>query len=1027
MPDISLIANSGIQFFSTRLVIDTNSGTRSYFHEWFDEEAVQTSVEPAFLLKEHEMFVRLADLADCGFLSPEGKLAVAEEQVLANPNIRALHTGSLEDATDLFSLRLFDRHGHTASFFNVWLPLPFFELDTLGAFKYGPYNWCRGKLVPRGEPTDGKLTADLLLAFDTRALYDEEEKDKECPSFVSASEREKRFRLCADPLMLTDFCSGRNEWVRAYLMHIAHGVSDMEELRNRLGEGHRLYAFLASYFLLVEHLARLGAAPDVRLLRNRGVDAIGVEMIVDIGNSRTSAILFENSDFTKVQSLRLQNLTFPLLDDGSLNRVDEAFDMRLAFRKVSFADGPTLGGSRQFVWPSLVRLGTEAEYLTHETVNLAEGDEILSTYSSPKRYLWDAKPRREEWRCVRTKGEKLNAEPIIEGLSNYLNNDGTVNAEGLGFGLHFSRRSLMTLAFLEIVSQADTYVNSPEYRLFNGRSSQPRHIGKIILTCPTAMSHSEQHALHDALRDALDVLGKFNRGKDETYVPAGVKIVPADRRPGSDDAPGWIYDEATCSQFVYLYGQFSEKYAGCSREFFKTYGRLRPTPKGERDSLVVGSLDIGAGTSDIMICRYEYDAANPTRLKPVPLFWDSFDYAGDDMMKVLIENILLQGENGILEREMARRGLEREEIYARLYQLFGTDHNRLSFHDRMTRRDINLQVLVPVMSHFLGLLSRHERYREVPFEEIFAKNPPSAPILDSFREHFGFGLEEVRWTYDSEIMARNIELTMNDLLESVATIMHAYGCDLVLLSGRPSSLSPIRRIFLKYFAGEPHRLIALNEFRIGRWYPFADRNGYLTNSKSVVPVGAMIGYRASSTGGLGNFSLDLTELAMRLKPTTDFFVVRDRSVLTGRPFITPQSNTGKIPVNAFPVYIGTKQFDLSNYPVRPFYVLDLNRDALTAALRKKHAAEGHDLNERETQLLTDDAVDRLLQRGPFTFTLEREAPGEDKEQLVVASVADALGEEAEARFFSLTVQSLNDPDCYWLDSGEFNINIAASH
>ncbi len=170
MPDISLIANSGIQFFSTRLVIDTNSGTRSYFHEWFDEEAVQTSVEPAFLLKEHEMFVRLADLADCGFLSPEGKLAVAEEQVLATPNIRALHTGSLEDATDLFSLRLFDRHGHTASFFNVWLPLPFFELDTLGAFKYGPYNWCRGKLVPRGEPTDGKLTADLTCSLpSTRA------------------------------------------------------------------------------------------------------------------------------------------------------------------------------------------------------------------------------------------------------------------------------------------------------------------------------------------------------------------------------------------------------------------------------------------------------------------------------------------------------------------------------------------------------------------------------------------------------------------------------------------------------------------------------------------------------------------------------------------------------------------------------------------------------------------------------------------------------------------------------------------
>lgn len=37
------------------------------------------------------------------------------------------------------------------------------------------------------------------------------------------------------------------------------------------------------------------------------------------------------------------------------------------------------------------------------------------------------------------------------------------------------------------------------------------------------------------------------------------------------------------------------------------------------------------------------------------------------------------------------------------------------------------------------------------------------------------------------------------------------------------------------------------------------------------------------------------------------------------------------------------------------------------------------------------------------------------------------GEELNIKDFKLEVQSLNDPECYWLDSGEFNINIVANN
>ena len=116
-------------------------------------------------------------------------------------------------------------------------------------------------------------------------------------------------------------------------------------------------------------------------------------------------------DFSKVEMLRLQNFEEPLLENGALNRTQESFDMALAFQKVDFGK-KSHEGTHQFIWPSMVRLGVEANHLTHQTINLTQGDEIYSTYSSPKRYLWDSKIRREEWRCVSMDKHGQNMPPI---------------------------------------------------------------------------------------------------------------------------------------------------------------------------------------------------------------------------------------------------------------------------------------------------------------------------------------------------------------------------------------------------------------------------------------------------------------------------------------------------------------------------------------------------------------------------------------------------------------------------------------
>lgn len=1019
--EYTLIANSGIQMMTCDLTFDMNARSKHLFHEWFDEEEVQTNLEFAYALKDSEKIVRMADLESCRFLDSDGSLTVKEEEVLANPNIEILFEGDVEDSEEFFSLSLGDeRHCKLKSLFNQWLPLPYFELDALGNCKAGPYNWVRCMLIPKvGDNRKGNIHVTVLLAFDTRAIYEEPDEYVECPSFVSDSEKEKHFKLNTNALGLLDFCSGKNSWIRPYLMNVVHGVTELEDIKVR--ENEYKYSFLATYFLVVDYISKMNILPNIRLIRDRDVKQIGVEMIIDIGNSRTAAILFEDEDFTRVKPLRLQNFTKPITSAGKLNRTQESFDMRVAFQKVSFGE-KTMTGSSQFVWPSIVRLGSEAENLTHETVSLAEGDEILSTYSSPKRYLWDLKARQEEWRCVRRSADGKNEEPIIEGISNYFSDNGMIDEDGFGVGLHYSRKTLMTFAFMEILSQAQVQINSYEYRDYHGKISTPRRLDEIILTCPTGMSKNEQLSLHGSLKDAIYVLNKYNGNIDNTTIPINIKVVPELSK--KKDNPQWIFDEATCSQFVYLYGQFSETYLNNSKEFFNIYGKQRETKDGSKeDSLIIGSLDIGAGTSDIMVCRYEYNSQNQSRLKPIPLFWDSFDYAGDDMMKVLIENVLIQGKNGILEKELAKRSVDESDIRKLLYQFLGEDNNHLSFRDRTLRRDFNLQVCVPVISHYLDLLSKEEVYREITFDEIFIQNLPSEAVLNKFEEHFGFSLKEIKWIYDSKVLAVNIEHTMNDLLENVATIMYSQDCDIVILSGRPTSLNPIRDIFLKYYNDNPNRLIVLNKHRIGRWYPFANEFGYLSNSKSVVPVGAMIGFLASNAGGMNNFSLDLSQLGEMLKPTTEYFILKDAFVQQNKCFISPKSKDGKLILNSFPAYLGSKQFDLALYPVRPFYVLDISEGNILEKIYKKYPNKV--LSDSEKQYLLRDYKNKLLSNVPLTFTLERDDYEENKEHLVISAVEGCENATVSVNDFALTIQSLNDPDCYWLDSGAFNINIKA--
>ena len=80
----------------------------------------------------------------------------------------------------------------------------------------------------------------------------------------------------------------------------------------------------------------------------------------------------------------------------------------------------------------------------------------------------------------------------------------------------------------------------------------------------------------------------------------------------------------------------------------------------------------------------------------------------------------------------------------------------------------------------------------------------------------------------------------------------------------------IRDIFLKYYAVSPNRLIVLNDYYVGDWYPFGENTGYIKDAKTIVAMGGVIGHYASEFSNLNKFIINLDLLKKKLKSTVNF-------------------------------------------------------------------------------------------------------------------------------------------------------------
>ena len=1018
----ALIANSGIQIITFPLSLNTQDKFKMWYHEWYDTENGEWRLEPAYELRTEDdcYYYKKQELFNGGYLSdPTIEIDVNE---LKNDGILPLR---IEDENcpgvkgDIFSMTFSDRDNKLSCFENVWLPIPYFFKRTEKRFRFGPLNWSRFKLIPKNEEK-GIKSYHVVLAFDTRARYENDDYE-ECPVFPDQFRADMDFALCSNEFYLMDYCTSGKKWsyIDDYLLQIVHpGIQRVSQIK---GANVRRMAYIASYTFLINYLAKSDLFPKVKLYKDTDVEVKDVDMVVDIGNSRTTALLIEdNSNFNQVRQLELIDYTDFVKETNegiAINKHNEPFDMRLAFRKVDFGNFG-IKDSKQFVYPSLVRLGQEANTLIHRATNNSDEVESLSTYSSPKRYLWDWRPNKEEWKFLILDGEVDDHILNLRGITNQLKSDGKLDLEGMsGSSFHYSRRSLMTFSFLEMLVQAKTQINSESHRSNKtglGKMAMPRRIRRIIVTCPTAMSKIEREALVRCAKDAVILLENFNYNNpaDNPKPGQSIEVVPAVRSK-KDSESNWYYDEATCSQLVYMYGEVGHKYKGCCSEFFNLYGKIE---EGDlQPSITVASLDIGAGTTDLMISKYIYEKGDITTITPNPKFYDSYYFAGDDMLYALIKNVMLLDENSAFRTELS--SLSTREYRQKIKDFFGKDYGGQTIADRTIRKDFNIQYSVPLMCYFLELLKRGSKDRIVKYNDVFADCPPNESVIEEFQNRTGIDITTLSWKFNRNMVYDVVKKEFEPLLKKVATIMYSYACDVVLLAGRPASLSAIRDIFLKYYSVSPNRLIVLNDYYVGDWYPFGENTGYIKNAKTIVAMGGALGYYASELSNLNKFYINLDLLKENLKSTVNYIEAsRD-----GQPieyFITPDCNRGDITVGSIPEVLNVRQIGMDSYPCRALYAIDFNRFKMADKIRKKAILNDEHLTDAKVMSLVNENIDTLKKRMPFKIAIERDP--EDKENLTIATITDKEGNDIMDSNLEINIQSLGVDEQYWLDSGAFD-------
>ncbi len=899
---------------------------------------------------------------------------------------------------------------------NEWIPLPFLRLrdqqwpDGGERFECGPSNWARCYVT---EMPDNPQMLRFVLAFDMGV----EEQPAEGEEYYALSPKDvaahAAFRLATHARDNAWFLNSL--WVDEWLKTLWQA---RQKKRND-DDGFSL-EYLASYLTFLDVISFATKDVAVQVINPKRDNPIDVDLILDIGNSRSTGILVE----TLPQKITNLNDSYPLQlrdMDRPYNVYTEPFDTRIEFSEVSFGNDSLSrrSGRRSpaFSWPSMVRIGPEAARLSTFAV-CAEGSTGMS---SPKRYLWDERAWQQSWR-YNTRG---GPEPMVtRGLMpKKLNKYGTPivcfddplfkknpqlrsQEQEVAFESMFTRSSLMMFLMVEIIIQALTTINSPAQRVRRELPNLPRRLRRIIFTIPPGMPKAEQKIYNRWVQWAVRVLWDAFGWQDYFVDQRRISQVQPDYRLSPMVRSDW--DEATCTQLVYLYNELTRKFQGDAHHLFQTMGK-RQERFHNRPCLRIATIDVGGGTTDLSITTFELesDESSSARITPHTDFRDGFNIAGDEILRAVIDEHVLAA---IAE---AARSLGLQDPSPLLAQLFGRDIMDSTQSSRTKRGQFIRQVAVPVA---LGILRLYEEADlragggglTRTFGDFFTpESQPAEAILDyverMVKRHTGkqdFTLMDVPVRVEPQSVDMTIRKTLADVFANLCEVIHVYDCDLLLLSGRPTRFKAIISSVFAKLPVPADRIIPMCDYRVGSWYPFADALGNITDPKTTVVVGAIL--CALAEGHLEGFSFDTPSL--KLKSTAKYIGEMDINGQIKTPKVwfnvdidnKSDQEFQKQVIFSNPIAVGFRQLMVERWTTTRFYLIDFS---------------------------SEEARRRASGKLPFTLSMrlfirEQEKDDErDEGELFIEDIVDREGNAVNARDLEARLQTLPLDEGFWMDTG----------
>lgn len=980
----------------------------------------------------------------------------------ADPQAEPLyHT---EDGDEEYSI---NKNKALEPFLNEWVPLPWLrtlpgrDANDLENFDVGPTNWVRVRVVkapPSDEPDAPSHFA--VFAFDTaidlRTGENEGDFDPQWRpwpyttptanditnpqefSLVTMISRNGWFLGDARKHPLSGEEMDFQNWVLSWIENLFI-KQRRRELGRPLRESDRRYALehAARWFSFVELLSIGCNTPKVRFIdtisEQSSIRPVDVDLVLDIGNSRTCGLLIEN--YPNEDNVDLNNsliLTLRDLEKPEL-QYSEPFDSNVEFSQASFGDDTLSrlsGRQRAFLWPGVVRVGPEAARLRA----VKGGTAAVGGISSPKRYLWDIHEVNQPWRFPAAQYSADGAAPPISRLVRpFLNRNGDVISQVRKdrslykrlYGrrseadmmrpspaLSYSRSSLYSLMLAEIIFQAIVMINNPQVRAERKQSNTPRRLRRIIMTLPSALPTQEQRLMRSRVEGAVNLIWELMGWNQLSLASLARPTIQVN------------WDEATCVQFVWLYSEISRRFGGRIVEYFDLFGESRqrfepgrePAPDAPAEpSLRIASIDIGGGTSDLMITTYYQD--DDRALVPVQTFREGVGIAGDDVTRAVIERVILPA----IGKHLSTCGAGNAR--AVLNELFGGDRSNMAEQMKDLRRESVIKILTPAA---LAVMQAYEesgvdRYESIQTRRLDELVPAllKDDHIDFSYIHdaanaggaIGFDIRQTPVDLDFQRVRSAVNETLQVVLDCLSEAVGHFGCDKLLLSGRPSRLPAISEYLANSLVVSPDKIQPLHRYRVDVWYPFRSRsNVTIGDPKTTAVVGAML--CALAEGSIVNFSLQTHRLQMRSTARyigelgSDGILEQSRVLFTAEEL---QKDGALEAEHKLKIYtrarLGYRQLPHPRWITNPLYLLSIDEGA-NSIPRPIEVSIGREVQQEEG--------------ADMASILEQEA---SKEELMVREAWDANGADVRQSInLTFCTLQLDDKSAeYWLDSGTLTV------